>query len=625
MKKNVYLVQMSLELPGTKYYYFPYSVGVVWSYARSDILIDANYDLKEILFVKEPIEDIIARMENPYVLGLSSYIWNTHYNQALAKAVKEKWPECKIIVGGANSPNSDKEYFVNNPWIDYLIHQEGEVSFAGLLKSFVNQTSENDIPGISINRNGQRIVTGPSVRVNDLSSVPSPYLSGLFDDIVEKYVKTGKLVLNGIIETNRGCPFKCTFCDWGGTTFGKVKKFDISRIEDEINWFADNEIEYINNTDANFGIFKERDMAIVDYLIKTKEKRGFPQIFDTNWNKNNNQTTVEMASKLLNAGMMRRFTASLQSMSPTVLEAIKRTNLNGDQLDNIVIEARNMGINVNTEMIVGLPEETYESWKDGICWLLKENFVVESYPLALLQNSEMNDPVYKEKYGLKTQKVRSYFSNIVDEYQDMVVATRTMDEETMSRVWLWTWITNKLESNGLTHLVSRYLEKYHGIQQKDWYEAVLDSFMNDPDAVYYPHLQRWGEHAKKLEFQYFLAGYVYMDVLRDIGEYRRARFFKDLYEVATQLIGEFDPMLSEVFDLQEKIQRKYTDENEYVVTYRANLYEYITQPETELETGETQYRIDNLPIEDRFADWIAFMNFARKNKGWENPIEKLSA
>jgi len=622
--KNVYLVQMSLELPGSKYYYFPYSVGVVWSYATTDIIVDANYQLKELLFVKEPIEDIISRMENPAVLGLSSYIWNTKYNEELARAVKSKWPECKIIVGGANAPNSDRDYFRNNPFIDYLIHQEGEISFTGLLKSFLNNSDPTNIPGISINHNGERIVTGPSVRVNDLSNVPSPYLSGLFDGIVEKYVKTGRLVLNGIIETNRGCPFKCTFCDWGGTTFGKVKKFDISRIEAEVKWFAENKIEYINNTDANFGIFKERDMAIVDMLIATKEKYGYPEIFDTNWNKNNNQVTVEMASKLLNAGMMRRFTASLQSMNPTVLEAIKRTNLNGAQLDNIVLEARNQGISVSTEMIVGLPEETYDSWKDGVCWLLKEDFIVESYPLALLQNSEMNDPNYKEKYGLKTKVVKSYFSNIVDEWQDMVVGTRTMDEETMQRVWLWTWLTNKLETNGMTHLISRYLEKHHGIAQKDFYEAVLDNFMSDSESVYYPHLQKWSQHAKDLEFQYFLAGYVYMDVLRDIGEYRRARFFKELYEVAHRLLPDFDPLLSEVFDLQEKIQRKYTDENEYHVTYRANLYEYITQKDTQLVTKTTNYRIDNLPIEDRFEDWFAFMNFARKNKGWQNKIEQVA-
>ena len=618
--KNVYLSQMSLELPGSKYYYFPYSVGVVWCYASNDPVVHENYQLKELYFLKDDLDTIVDNMEDPAVLGLSSYIWNTNYNEEFAKKVKARWPECKIIVGGANAPDSDFTYFNDKPYIDYLIHQEGEISFLGLLKSFIGEQDEEKVPGISINRNGERITTGKSVRVNDLTNVPSPYLTGLFDDIVAKYGNRDDMTLNGIIETNRGCPFMCTFCDWGGTTFSKVKKFDITRIEAEVKWFAENKIEYINNTDANFGIFKERDMAITDMLIATKQKYGFPEIFDTNWNKNNNQVTVEMASKLLNAGMMRRFTASLQSMNPDVLKAIKRTNLNGAQLDNIVDDARKIGINVNTEMIVGLPEETYDSWKQGICQLLKDDFIVESYPLALLQNSEMNDPVYKEKYGIITKKVKSYFSNYVDEWQDMVVGTRTMPEEMMSRVWLWTWLTNKLEANGFTHLLSRYLEKYHKIEQKDFYEALLEAFLNREDSVYYPHLQKWGKHAADLEFQYFIAGFVYGEVLVDIGQYRRAKFFKEVYEVANSLLDKFDPMLSQVIDLQEKIQRQ-IGEHKHVIKCDANLYEYIVENK-KLELEETNYVITNKNIEERFeGDWIAFMNFARKNKGWANELE----
>ena len=617
--KNVYLSQMSLELPGSKYYYFPYSVGVVWCYADADPVIHENYQLKELYFVKDDIDTIIEGMEDPAVLGLSSYVWNTNYNESFAKAVKTRWPECKIIVGGANAPDNDILYFDDKPYIDYLIHQEGEISFAGLLKSFIGVGAEDNVPGISINRDGKRISTGNSIRVGDLSDVPSPYLTGLFDDIVKKYNGRSDMTLNGIIETNRGCPFMCTFCDWGGTTFSKVKKFDITRIKAEIKWFAENKIEYINNTDANFGIFKERDMAITDMLIATKQKYGFPKIFDTNWNKNNNQATVEMASKLLNAGMMRRFTASLQSMNPDVLSAIKRTNLNGAQLDNIVEDARKIGINVNTEMIVGLPEETYVSWKTGICKLLKDDFIVESYPLALLHNSEMNDPKYKEQYGIKTKSVKSYFSNYVSEWQDMVVATRTMDEQTMSRVWLWTWLTNKLEANGFTHLVSRYMEKYHHITQQDFYEAMLEAFLNDENSVYYPHLRKWSKHAKDLEFQYFIAGFVYGEVLVDIGQYRRAKFFKEVYEIANSLINEFDPQLSQVLELQEKIQRQ-PEQGLHTITCDNNLYEYIVN-NTPLTNQKVQYTIINNEIEDRFdKDWVAFMNFARKNKGWMNEV-----
>ena len=190
----------------------------------------------------------------------------------------------------------------------------------------------------------------------------------------------------------------------------------------------------------------------------------------------------------------------------------------------------------------------------------------------------------------------------------------------MSRVWLWTWLTNKLEANGFTHLVSRYLEQHHSIPQQDFYEAMLEAFLNNEDSVYYPHLQKWGKHAADLEFQYFIAGFVYGEVLVDIGQYRRAKFFKEVYEVANNLLGEFDPILGQVLELQEKIQRQST-ESKHTILCDGNLYEYIVNND-KLHNEKTTYTITNKKIEDRFDnDWVAFMNFARKNKGWMNVVE----
>ena len=96
--KNVYLAQMSLEIPGSNYYYFPYSIGVVWAYATTQPGINENYHLRNIFSVKEPIDQIMEKIVDPDVLGLSTYTWNTNYNEELAKRVKERYPDCKIII-----------------------------------------------------------------------------------------------------------------------------------------------------------------------------------------------------------------------------------------------------------------------------------------------------------------------------------------------------------------------------------------------------------------------------------------------------------------------------------------------------------------------------------------------
>ena len=621
--KNIYMVQVSFEMPGDNIIrYFPYSVGVVWSYASTFKSIEENYDLKEIIFLKESLEDIIARLDNPSVFAVSAYIWNENYNIHLAKAVKDKWPDCKIIVGGPSVPNNNPDFFTKNPWIDYLIHHEGEISFSGLLRSFVNDIDIMTVPGISINVGGKMHTTGPSKRIDDLSGIPSPYTSGLFDDVLQKATEQG-IKLNGIIETNRGCPFQCTFCDWGGTTFSKIKKFNLQRITDEIEWFGRNEVELITNADANFGIFKDRDTDITDVLIDTKAKYGYPMIFDTNWSKNTNDTCVSLAQRMLDAKMMRRFTAAVQSMNPDTLKAIKRVNLDGAQLDNVAYTAKERGVSVSTELIIGLPEETYDTWREGVIKLMKDNFIIEAHPLSMLPNSHMSHPSYKKQYGLKTKTIKSYYSHVIDETQEVVIATKDIDESTMKKIYVWTWFVGLLEQNGFTNFISRYLDKKHQISLEEFYEHLIDHSTANEESILHPHVRKWQAYADEHQYARFHAGAPYQKVVEDIGMTNRNNFFDELYETTKELIGAEDLNLKSVFNIQ-KLQQSVPDlKDKQILECNANLYEFV-EKDRSLNNGPTTYVFHHNGIEERHKDWFSFMNFTRKNRGWKVKIEQIS-
>ena len=84
--------------------------------------------------------------------------------------------------------------------------------------------------------------------------IPSPYLAGYFDEIVDEMREQG-LEPYALWETNRGCPYSCTFCDWGSATMTKVRKFSLERAKAEAKWFSDKKIKAVYNCDANFGIF----------------------------------------------------------------------------------------------------------------------------------------------------------------------------------------------------------------------------------------------------------------------------------------------------------------------------------------------------------------------------------
>jgi radical SAM superfamily enzyme YgiQ (UPF0313 family) len=83
----------------------------------------------------------------------------------------------------------------------------------------------------------------------------------------------------GTLETNRGCPYACTFCDWGSLTYNKVKKFELERVFDELEWMARRNFDWISITDANFGMYPERDGMIADKIIEMQEKYGSPRTF----------------------------------------------------------------------------------------------------------------------------------------------------------------------------------------------------------------------------------------------------------------------------------------------------------------------------------------------------------
>src|SRR3972149_4639162 len=90
-------------------------------------------------------------------------------------------------------------------------------------------TDQEISPQGNVERTSRIGLKGSALSLND---IPSPYLTGLFD----KFFKHAGIPL---IETNRGCPFTCTFCQQGGEYYTKVVHFDVSRVREEIMYIAD--------------------------------------------------------------------------------------------------------------------------------------------------------------------------------------------------------------------------------------------------------------------------------------------------------------------------------------------------------------------------------------------------
>ena len=128
---------------------------------------------------------------------------------------------------------------------------------------------------------------------------PSPYLEGLFDDILQDDV-----TFSILFETNRGCPNNCSYCDWGALG-SRVRLFPLEKVLAEIDWMVANKIDYIYCADANFCLFS-RDKQIVDYIVESNRKYGYPKFFHVNFTKTGSISSLTSARKWSAAGCRRR-------------------------------------------------------------------------------------------------------------------------------------------------------------------------------------------------------------------------------------------------------------------------------------------------------------------------------
>ncbi len=482
--KNVYFVQTnSVFGSGVKSAYLPYSIGTIAAYAWADEKIKSEYCLKKFIFMRDEPEKIVDSMENPYLVGLSCYVWSMEFNKVLAQKIKDRYPDCLIVMGGHSiSPTADE--MEKYPYIDFLTHGEGEVPTKELLLALCEGSSFENVHSLSFRKDGEVITTEPAP-VCDISDFPSPYLEGYFDEIL----KDKSINYSVIWETNRGCPNRCAYCDWG-VLKSKVRMFPMERLKAEIKWMADNKIEYIYCSDANFGLF-DRDEEITDLMIESKRKTGYPEKFKTNFTKNRDEFVFKLSCKMFDEGLGKSPTLSFQTMSPQALKNIGRTNMSLEHFKNLMRMYTNRGIMAYSELILGLPGETYESFAEGIETLFEcgQHKSVIVYPCELLPNSQLGSKESVEKYKIDVCRTefRQHHSAVdetaVREYSDNIVSTYSMTLEDWKKSYIFALYAQGLHTMCLTMMIAVYLHNEKGVGYKEFYEGLIGWSEENPDTL----------------------------------------------------------------------------------------------------------------------------------------------
>lgn len=473
MKKNIYFVQAGLNYG--KAVYLPYASGCLAAYAWQNTIVQENYNLSGFLYRRESIDTIMEKIKDPYLVAFSCYTWTFEYNKALAKKLKAKYPACFMFFGGHNV-SDDLTILENYDFVDFLCHGEGEETFLRVLTALVNEESLVDIPNISYRDKKNQLIKNKTAFYNNLNKYPSPYLQGYFDEIIEA---NPNQEFCGILETNRGCPYKCAYCDWCFSD--KIQLFEMDKIKNEIDWLAKNRIEYVFCADANFGII-QRDLEISQKVVEARKRAGYPQLFGACYSKNSDDTVFEISKLFYENKLNKAATLAYQTLDSKALELVNRKNFTLEHFSSLLQRYNKAGIPTYTEMILGLPGETYESFSKGLCKLIEvgQQSALTVYYCQVYCNSLMGSAEYRRKNGIKTRRVP--LNNLhasppqageIKEYTDLVVETSTMNREDMTKSIMFCTCLQCFHHIGLLKCFAQYLNQEHSISYYEFYNSLL--------------------------------------------------------------------------------------------------------------------------------------------------------
>jgi radical SAM superfamily enzyme YgiQ (UPF0313 family) len=443
-KLRVGLLQINNSFSGQNY--LPLSVGMLQAYAQKYVQQPDRYEFLLPIYKRIPVQTAVECLLDADIVFVSTYVWNMRISLQVTETLKRARPDTVVVFGGPHVPERESDFLKKYPFIDLACHGEGEQVAVEILNNLGARNWEA-VPSVSFVNSEGNIVRNPTIaRAKDLSVFPSPYLEGVFAPLIEANSSERWIAL---WETNRGCPFSCAFCDWGSAVASKVNSFDIDRILKEVDWFADNHIEFIFCCDANFGILP-RDLDIVAYVADRKRRCGYPQALSVQATKNATERAYQTQKMLSDAGLNKGVDIALQSIDPTTLKNIKRGNISTETYQELQRRFTRDDVETYTDLIIGLPGETYDSFADAVSTIISngQHNRIQFNNLSILPNAEMGDPEYQKTFGMQTviTKVVNIHGSLDDEeevfeQQELVIATNSMPKEAWVRTRVFGWMT----------------------------------------------------------------------------------------------------------------------------------------------------------------------------------------
>jgi radical SAM superfamily enzyme YgiQ (UPF0313 family) len=362
-------------------------------------------------------------LHRPQIVGFTCYLWNIDRTLWIAQRLKERDPTLRIMVGGPEI-TKDNQWVLQAPLslpgrgaggegfdtrlVDYFIIGEGEQTFAALLQALATRSSLQGIPGLHApqHRSAQRkislsradepeqLIPGflPRHPLDNLDQISSPYLAGILDAADEEML---------LLETIRGCIFKCKFCYYPKSYDG-LHFLSREKIIANLRHAREKNAKEIVLLDPTLNQRKDFD-EFLRLLIAENHGRQFSYFGELRA-----EGIKPATAELLAQANFTEVEVGLQSIDPLAMQLMDRKN-NLKAVEKGCQAMLAAGINVKVDLIIGLPGDTVESVRRSMHYLKDSGIYsdVQVFNLAILPGTAFRQEA--SELGLTFQPRPPYY------------------------------------------------------------------------------------------------------------------------------------------------------------------------------------------------------------------------
>lgn len=391
----------------------------------------------------------------------SSYVWNYDLCDELATLVKSRNPDAICVIGGPQIGTNEPEFLASRTMYDFFLQstRPGEPFVADLIDSYIENSGRPRLEDLTwalgSNKTCDQFMQDYSVYQEHIS-----YLTEIchyaYDNEMEPFV---------ILETTRGCPYQCSFCEWGGGIGSKIYRKPDEVVQADILALKAAGFRDAIITDANFGAFFERDVEIFRFAwqnnfnltdISTMKSRDLkrrialvdawfdvvgsgPEIHSpVNTAKMGGQALVVDSYDKADLSIMPLYvsvvpTVSIQSVSDEAMRVAERVDLSFENKiklsEHIYRRCQEEGFpKPAIELILSMPGSTLDDFYQEMTILWNfQAWTSFRHDYMFLPDAKLSEPGYLEKYNIRLVEV---YTDLVDEAGVDNVNTFFKDKQT---------------------------------------------------------------------------------------------------------------------------------------------------------------------------------------------------